>query len=301
MSTSPLSTGEVTSKVRPFQERADELSVAQGGRGVTAGWVKCPLCAAKSQKRFAYGKGFKAHLMNIHPDADHAEAIASAKPSAPGLTRTLKRQHPHADKMPPACVAAKEGRLAELKQMSGSMLNARDRHNASALDWAAGEGHVDVVRYLLLHVGVKGSRKSARHGKTPLHWACRNSRQDVAQVLLEHDPSLLLEPAGDGTLPIHTCAYNGTRAMLEYMDTLGVDWRQKNNWDCTVEHFACLRQPPNKEALVFFRDKFGDEEFSQHVFSARNREGVCPWDKFARRLDPHIKPSLDALLAASNT
>ena len=32
------------------------------GRGATAGWVKCPLCPPRRQKRYARGRGLTAHL-----------------------------------------------------------------------------------------------------------------------------------------------------------------------------------------------------------------------------------------------
>ena len=52
------------------------------GRGETAGWVRCPLCVARSrktlQKKFARGRGLQMHLESAHADAgvqDHRRGL----------------------------------------------------------------------------------------------------------------------------------------------------------------------------------------------------------------------------------
>lgn len=42
----------------------------------TKGWVKCSLCPPSSQKRFAFGKGFNAHLECIHaPSLERGNSV----------------------------------------------------------------------------------------------------------------------------------------------------------------------------------------------------------------------------------
>ena len=57
-----------------------------------------------------------------------------------------------------------------------------DRHGASALDWAAGAGHLSCVELLapLAH----GLRACRRDGRGPLHWAARHGRTVVLRYLL---------------------------------------------------------------------------------------------------------------------
>lgn len=75
---------------------------------------------------------------------------------------------------------------------------ARDRHGALLLHWAAGGGHLDMVRYLV-HAACPGSGGHDRHdyldtpqrgkrafaGRTALHWAARHGHVPVVRYLLD--------------------------------------------------------------------------------------------------------------------
>lgn len=58
-----------------------------------------------------------------------------------------------------------------------------DHNGASALDWAAGAGHREVVELLLpLAEGIQCCR---RDGRGPAHWAARHGQTEVLRLLVE--------------------------------------------------------------------------------------------------------------------
>ena len=72
--------------------------------------------------------------------------------------------------------------------------SAVDAKGASALLWAAGGGHLQMVQYLIEHAGCdpnfKQQGKRAFQGRTALHWACRNGHLPVVRYLLSLSSSL---------------------------------------------------------------------------------------------------------------
>ena len=62
--------------------------------------------------------------------------------------------------------------------------HAADKHGNSALMWAAGGGHVNIVRWLLEERGVAVDT-SNKDGRTALMWACKNGHYEVVRYLCE--------------------------------------------------------------------------------------------------------------------
>jgi len=50
-------------------------------------------------------------------------------------------------------------------------VNATDRIGSTALTWAAGKGHAEVVKMLLEREGVNPDRADTIYGRTPISWA----------------------------------------------------------------------------------------------------------------------------------
>jgi ankyrin repeat protein len=214
----------------------DGLSLMDAGKGVTAGFVKCPLCTVKSMKRYAFGRGFSAHLNFIHPGADHTQAVIDCKTSlsAPGYDRNGNIAVDYKDCLPNACQLAKVGDLINLQKIDDKLIQSEgDKFGANALDWAAGEGHLNCVAYLVPLFPLKINGAAAdddiivttmrrRDGKSCLHWCCRNGHIDVMDYLLEHlytPEALHTLGTGDGTTPVHIACFGGNVPLLQHMYT----------------------------------------------------------------------------------
>ena len=83
--------------------------------------------------------------------------------------------------------ACARGALAEAKALVDApggweAAYAVDKHGNTALMWAAGGGHVAVVRWLVEEVGVAVDLAN-KDGRTALMWACKNGRHEVARYL----------------------------------------------------------------------------------------------------------------------
>jgi len=79
--------------------------------------------------------------------------------------------------------AAKEGQLERLQLLVSQLSSGihvddiHDRHQLTALAWAAGQGQLPCVKYLIAE-GAKPNLAN-RDGRTSLHWTCRNGHLDV--------------------------------------------------------------------------------------------------------------------------
>ena len=93
------------------------------------------------------------------------------------------------------CYAARNGRAAMLPRLiaMGAEVD-RDVYGGTPLHWVAGQGRVEICRFLLVE-GADVNRQAtfgSQHGVTPLHCAAWMDRVDVAELLLAHgaDPSV---------------------------------------------------------------------------------------------------------------
>ncbi len=283
----------------------DGLSLTDGGKGLTAGYIKCALCNVKSMKKYAFGRGFSAHLQHIHKisanEEAHDEAVKLSLPSlsAPGLNKKGEKQADYKECLPRVCAAAKAGDATKLQQLldfdSDIVREEQDKFGANALDWAAGEGHLECVALLLpiFHPTISepslenvlkaeknreiqkdGEKKRVRRrdGKSCLHWACRNGHSSVVAHLVDNLYSvdaLYMLGTGDGTTPLHVACFGGKVDMLHFLfdhyctgedhisndPARGTLFTHTNNWGCYPEHFACMSARSGPSLFDFFVDR----------------------------------------------
>jgi outer membrane protein assembly factor BamB len=77
-----------------------------------------------------------------------------------------------------------DARNVELLLTRGALVDARSAYGRTALDVAAGKGHLDVVKLLIKHKANVNAHDSFYHA-TPLTWAAMSHRKEVVKALLE--------------------------------------------------------------------------------------------------------------------
>ena len=173
----------------------------------------------------------------------------------------------------------------------------RDRRGASALHYAAGNGHVQCCA--LLCKAALDVDDRASDGATPLHWAVagvtsRCSREDgtrkgstagghpsTTEWLVQHgaDVSAVTH---DGNSIIHWCAWAGQRNLLEWLasevnrrtgsvDAASRTMRSLNARGCSAAHWAA--SGGDLDTCMFLAEQHGVD------FAALNSEGNTPLTK----------------------
>ena len=306
----------------------DGLSLNDAGRGSLSGYVRCSLCNVKSRKMYAYGRGFTAHLAAIHPNEDHVQAVLDSRATltAPGMDKQGNKAISYMETLPPACLAAKNGKLDILKLMDSSSISVeRDKFGANALDWAAGGGHLDCVEYLVPIMPLSEYNKQPikrRDGKSCLHWGCRNGNIETTKYLLHHlyktPLALATLGTGDGTTPLQLAAFGGNINILHYLyinygpnanikeNIVPNLFHHNNTWGCYPEHFACMSPTCTSELLHFFVEIIYNNNFflaGKAFFLSVNTEGMTPVHKWLLHIGKNgreIDQSLKYLLLMKN-
>lgn len=118
-----------------------------------------------------------------------------------------------------------------------------DRKGATSLMWAAGGGHLDIVKYLLESCCCdpmqpqRGKRSFA--GRTALHWAARNGHLMVVQYLVEstsnkNDKQQLLEVATqDGTTAFGWACWQRHMDVMQFLHQQGCTLDGVNSFGCS--------------------------------------------------------------------
>jgi hypothetical protein len=178
----------------PTAERARLLVDAEGG-AISDCEAHLRALAASAASASAASSSRKTEA-DTHTPASTPTPLrvpASATPSAPQMSVQSS--------LHPCLVAARDGNLDALRAWSIIEVNrVFDRHGSSALHWAAGGGHLNIVRYLIEGDASEASsasdavladpcmraarsRLARDDGKTPLHWAARNGHVAVIEYV----------------------------------------------------------------------------------------------------------------------
>ena len=225
------------------------------GRGATAGWVKCPLCPPRRQKRYARGRGLTAHLEAVHGSASLQEktsAIARAE-TAPRTADRRGDGFTSTNEPPLACRLARDGdavALIELLEATKGPLDPRhrDAHGYRPHHWAAGspKGCLAALLELMPARRVDATTRCERidrkrGGRTVLHWACRNGVSQNVALLLREDPASTELPTADGTTPLMLALYAASIESCDLLREAGARIQiHKNAWGCRDAHWAAM-------------------------------------------------------------
>ena len=168
--------------------------------------------------------------------------------SADGIVATAGDTTP-ADAIAATLTAAKTGDLAALAAASDQNLRAVDAYGSNALHWAAGRGHLALVRHLVEERRMDASfpanpprRRDAptTRGRTALHYAARNGHLDVVEYLVERPGVDADARAEGGVSPAQLACWRNEFDVVKRLVAAGVDVAQKNDAGCGFAHWlAC--------------------------------------------------------------
>mmetsp|Transcript_1675 Transcript_1675/g.3559 ORF Transcript_1675/g.3559 Transcript_1675/m.3559 type:complete len:509 (+) Transcript_1675:154-1680(+) len=164
---------------------------------------------------------------------------------------------PHAETTTPTTLKQSPSHVAEevVESKVQKLLDSRDRHLSTAEHWAAGEGHLDCLQYLLelRHATKNADTTTAsttstiakrtkkirrRDGKTCLHYAARNGRNDCVAYLIDQCGFGVEEPSGDGTTPFHLACFGLHLDTIQLLRDKGANPQQTNEWGCHAAHWV---------------------------------------------------------------
>ena len=155
-----------------------------------------------------------------------------------------------------------------------------------------------------------------RDGKTPLHYAARNGHIDCIRYLLhgtaQVDPSQNLktqkqnverkitrfvvdERSGEGTTPLHLACYGGHLSTVQYLiEEEGADATALNDWGCSCAHWVAMTININEEEVRglcnYLRhiDPISKRTSCGPSFVAAQGQGHTSLHKAAQRLNEHV-------------
>jgi TPR repeat protein len=115
----------------------------------------------------------------------------------------------------PLIAAAKSGAVAALAKIlaAGVAVDTPDAENLTALNWAAYNGHLPAVKFLIEH-GAKIDPQMNKSGWTPLMNASAQGFPKVAALLLEHGADVNARSHDGGYTPLMYAARKGKKAVL---------------------------------------------------------------------------------------
>lgn len=159
-----------------------------------------------------------------------------------------------------------------------------DKYGSTALHWAAGAGHINVLAVLLrlgIDVGDTGRQKD---GRTALHWAARNGHLTACRWLVSKgaDPNATTH---DGTSPLHWAVWRGELDVSRYLvDEAGADLHATNAYGCNAIQWAAQSDTGELKMCQWLRDRGLDLHLlnrnghsALHKAAVKGNVATCEW------------------------
>jgi hypothetical protein len=155
--------------------------------------------------------------------------------------------------------AVQRGSLDALKQLadSGADINARDRHNQTALMLAATEGHAPVVEWLVRHGAALD--QAAKYGLTALMLAVVRGHGEIVRILVDAGADLTLRGSGApgfaGLAALDLAVARNNREMIEVLAAAerrvgSLHFATPTSWDAARALVTFVPRVPNATAVA---------------------------------------------------
>jgi ankyrin repeat protein len=129
------------------------------------------------------------------------------------------------------------GRVQELIRQDPHVVNKQDKHGQTPLQFAAFNGHVEVVNALIA-AGANVNQKEACDW-TPLHAAAAHGHSDIVEMLLAHGAKASVNQQDIyGNTPLHDAASWGYSKVVELLLAHGASVNKQDNGGRTPLHMA---------------------------------------------------------------
>ncbi|GAB2219370.1 hypothetical protein Drorol1_Dr00007005 [Drosera rotundifolia] len=153
------------------------------------------------------------------------------------------------------CAASAYGdldRLRKLVEEDGGCVRKPDPNGYHAIQWAALNGHADVVHYIIEHGGDVNA--ADRSTQTALHWAAVKGCISVADVLVQNGARVEAMDL-NGYRAVHVAAQYGQTAFLNHIVAkYHADYDAPDNDGRSPLHWAAFKGVPDTVRLLLFRD-----------------------------------------------
>lgn len=162
-----------------------------------------------------------------------------------------------------------------------------DKKGASPLMWAAGGGHLNVVRYLIEDCGCNPNQsqrgKRSFSGRTPLHWGARNGHLDVVKYLIQECEVDIEAATIDGTTAFCWASWQGHAPIMAFLSDQGADAHTINQFGCNGVLWAA--QGKGDTTIMEWLQEKGCEMTKVnnnghgvlHKAAQRGQQSMCNW------------------------